>query len=252
MTDLGARAAGLVRERVVVALDFDTLDEALELVETLGERVARYKVGMRLFTRYGPEILNALDARGAKVFLDLKFHDIPSVVSDACAAAAEHPGVFMLTVHASGGEAMLRQAVRGAERGRPEDPPLVVAVSALTSLKSRELPSVGVGMGVTDWAEKLGALALKSGVNGVVCSAHEAEGLRARVGTRPVLVTPGIRLEDVHIAGDDQARTMTPGRAMASGSTYLVIGRPIYQAPDPGAAVDAVCESVMSWLEEIR
>lgn len=252
MSEMTARAERLVRERVVAALDFDTIEEALALVDLLGERVVRYKVGMRLFTRYGPAILKELDERGAKVFLDLKFHDIPSVVADGCAAAAEHRSVFMMTVHASGGAAMLRQAVRGAERGRPADPPLVVAVSALTSLKSKELPSVGVGMGVTDWAEKLSALALSAGVHGVVCSAHEAEGLRAKIGEKAVLVTPGIRLEDVHIAGDDQARTMTPGGAMAAGSTYLVIGRPIYQSPDPSAAVDAVCDSVVSWLEEIR
>ncbi|RAL23854.1 orotidine-5'-phosphate decarboxylase [Lujinxingia litoralis] len=250
--EAGLRADELVRQRVVAALDFDTIEEAVALVDLLQDRVTRFKVGMRLFTRYGPAILDALAEREAQVFLDLKFHDIPSVVADACAAAAAHPSVFMLTVHASGGQAMMRHAARGAKRGRPDSPPLVVAVTALTSLKSRELPSFGVGMGVRDWAEKLGALALKSGVDGVVCSAHEAEGLRTEVGARPVLVTPGIRLEDVHIAGDDQARTMTPGRAMAAGSSYLVIGRPIYQSPDPIAAVDAVSASVASWLEKIR
>ncbi len=229
-----------LQTHVIAALDLPTLDEAVALVDTLGGRIVRYKIGSKLFTKYGPRILEALAERGVEVFLDLKYHDIPSVVADAVRNAAEFDNVFMVTVHASGGEKMVRMASEAA--GESEDGPDVVAVTALTSLSAPEIRAFGVDSSLDDWAETLARSAVSAGADGVVCSALEARRFRDILGDGPLLVTPGIRLGDA--VDDDQTRVMTPGRALAAGSDFLVIGRPIYRADDPVAAVETIGESL--------
>jgi orotidine-5'-phosphate decarboxylase len=229
-----------LQTRVIAALDLPTLEEAVALVDTLGARIAHYKIGSKLFTKYGPRILEALAERDVQVFLDLKYHDIPSVVADAVRNAAEFENVFMVTVHASGGERMVRQASEAAREF--EAGPKVVAVTALTSLSEAEIRAFGVEASLDDWAEQLAESAVSAGADGVVCSALEAQRFRAVLGREPLLVTPGIRLAGA--ADDDQTRVMTPGRALSAGSDFLVIGRPIYQADDPAAAVNAIGESL--------
>jgi len=219
---------------VIIPLDFDTADKALEMVERLGPRARFYKVGLELFTRAGPAVVHDLVVRGKRVFLDLKLHDIPNTVAGAVRAAVD-AGASLLTVHATGGPAMLRAAADAAE-GRLE----VVAVTILTSLSAEELGSVfGLDQGdPAREAGRLAALAQASGIDGVVCSAHEASRIRAASGSDFTIVTPGIRLAGgaVH----DQARVMTPAAAVAAGSDYLVVGRPITRAPEPTVALDRV------------
>lgn len=222
------------RKHVIAALDLEELDDALALVDQLGSSVDKYKIGSRMFTRYGPRVLDELAERGRKVFLDLKYHDIPSVVENACAEAAKHEAVFLLTVHASGGTQMIARAVEGAKTRRDERP-RVVAVTALTSLSPSETRLLGIDIGLEEWAEKLGRLAIDAGADGIVCSAREVERMRGALGD-VVYVTPGIRPASWE-QPDDQTRVMTPAEALDSGSSYLVIGRPIYRADDPVEAV---------------
>lgn len=234
-----------LRDQLIVALDVDTPDEALALVDTLSSRVSRFKIGSRMFTAVGPSILDAIGARGAEVFLDLKYHDIPSVVGDAVRiVAAQHHSVFMLTVHASGGPAMVDAAAEAAAL-RTGSPLEVVAVTALTSLSPAETRILGIDLNLDDWAVKLAELAIDAGADGVVCSAREVARMRELFGPEPTIVTPGIR-PDEHDRqpGDDQARTTTPRTALSLGSTYLVMGRPIYQAPDPIEVLDAIAATL--------
>lgn len=227
------RTTWTVADRVIAALDVPGLDEALALVDAMEGRLRYYKVGSKLFTREGPEVLRALAGRGAQVFLDLKYHDIPSVVGDAVALAAGYENVFMVTVHASGGAEMVRAAVEGAaQRAR------VVAVTALTSLSEAQMHALGVDGSLADWAQRLGRLAVEAGADGLVCSAREAASFRAWLGSEPALVTPGIRFAESR--ADDQTRVMAPAAALEAGSDWLVVGRPIYHADDPAAAVDAI------------
>jgi orotidine-5'-phosphate decarboxylase len=229
-----------LQTRVIAALDLPTLDEAMALVDQLGSRIGRYKIGSKLFTKYGPDILEALAERDVEVFLDLKYHDIPSVVADAVRNAAAFDNVFMVTVHASGGEKMVGMAAEAAHEAA--DGPRVVAVTALTSLSEPEIRAFGVESSLESWAEMLAKSAISAGADGVVCSALEAERFRGVLGDDPLLVTPGIRLEDA--GDDDQTRVMTPGRALRAGSSFLVIGRPIYQADDPVAAVETIGDAL--------
>lgn len=222
-----------LRQHVIVALDLETREAALELVEQLRPWVDKFKVGSRMFTQFGPALLDELHARGASIFLDLKFHDIPSVVGSACAAAAGHAGVFLLTVHASGGTRMIAQARSSVPSGVS-----VVAVTALTSLSTAELHSIGIPLSIESWAEKLAELAVEAGAHGVVCSAQELACLRRLLPAETIFVTPGIRAEPT--TGDDQTRTLGAAEALALGSTYLVIGRPIYDAVDPVAALHEI------------
>lgn len=233
-----------LHSRVIAALDLPTLDEALGLVDALAGHVSLFKVGSRMFTRYGPTILEELAARDVEVFLDLKFHDIPNTVAGAVESALEFDSVFMLTVHASGGGEMIARAVETA-RSRTENPPKIVAVTALTSLSADEITQIGVDLPVESWARRLGRVALDAGADGLVCSAHEAADLRDHFGRDPLLVTPGIRPEPQAMADDDdQTRVMTPRAALDTGSSFLVIGRPIYQAADPVAAVTEIGASL--------
>ncbi|WP_324691754.1 orotidine-5'-phosphate decarboxylase [Cobetia sp. D5] len=217
---------------LIIALDYPDMSAALAMADQLDPARCRVKVGKELFTRVGPEILKALHQRGFEVFLDLKFHDIPNTTAQAVLAAAEH-GVWMTNVHASGGARMM-QAAAEALSTRGLDTQLI-AVTVLTSMEQADLAGIGLDVTPLVQVERLAALAQQSGMHGVVCSARETPSLKALCGPEFLKVTPGIRPSFAQ-AGD-QRRTMTPGEAMAAGSTHLVIGRPVTQAEDPLAAL---------------
>nr|WP_267135244.1 orotidine-5'-phosphate decarboxylase [Halomonas dongshanensis] len=220
---------------LIIALDYPSLDAALCMADQLDPERCRVKVGKELFTRSGPAVLEALHGRGFEVFLDLKFHDIPNTVAGAVQAAAEQ-GVWMVNVHASGGRRMMEAAVKRLEEQRLST--YLIGVTVLTSMAAEDLAELGVEVTPDAQVVRLAALAQQSGLDGVVCSAHEAEQLRSRCGDAFLKVTPGIRPS--FAAADDQQRIMTPAQAMAAGSTHLVIGRPITQAKDPMAALALV------------
>ena len=230
--------------RVVVALDFAHPARALALMDRLDPRACALKVGKEMFVVAGPEPVRWMIERGFRVFLDLKFHDIPNTVAQACAAATRL-GVWMLNVHAAGGTAMLeaaREAVTrtAAELGRPS--PLLIAVTVLTSLDDADLDAIGLAGPAAAAAVRLARLAQRAGLDGVVCSAREAGELRQACGAGFRLVTPGIR--PAGSTRDDQARIVTPEAAVAAGADYLVVGRPITQADDPTAALAAINASI--------
>jgi orotidine-5'-phosphate decarboxylase len=230
--------------KVIVALDFANPMDALALADRLDPRACALKVGKELFVSAGPEPVRWMILRGFRVFLDLKFHDIPNTVAQACAAATRL-GVWMLNVHAAGGPAMLRaarDAVASTAREEGRRRPLLIAVTVLTSLDAEDMQVVGIEGTPTTAVLRLAQLARTSGLDGVVCSAREAVALRAGCGGDFLLVTPGIRLADG--ADDDQSRIVTPEAAIASGADYLVIGRPITRAPDPLAALAAINDSI--------
>ena len=216
------------KSKIIVALDYPDARSAMQLVEQLVPDLCRLKVGKELFTRAGPSLVETLAARGFDVFLDLKFHDIPNTVASACEAAAEL-GVWMLNVHALGGERMLQAAKEGVSRAGQS--PLLIAVTILTSMDETELASVGLSGSPQDNVVRLAHLAQQSGLDGVVCSSREATVLRERLGTGFSLITPGIR--PAGSQADDQRRVMTPVAAIKNGSDYLVIGRPVTRADDP-------------------
>ncbi|QBM16708.1 orotidine 5'-phosphate decarboxylase [Marinobacter sp. JH2] len=228
--------------KIIVALDFPSQDPALALVDQLDPEKCRLKVGKELFTRSGPQLVKALQGRGFDVFLDLKFHDIPNTTSSAVAAAADL-GVWMVNVHASGGEKMM-VACRERLESFGADKPLLIAVTVLTSMSADDL----AGIGITDSPEvhvsRLATLTKNCGLDGVVCSAQEAPRLKAEQGTDFQLITPGIR--PLSADKGDQQRIMTPTDALAAGSDYLVIGRPITKAADPLAALEAIHAEVVA------
>ena len=214
---------------IIVALDFPASGPALSLAEQLDPPLCRVKVGKELFTREGPVLVKALVNAGFDVFLDLKFHDIPNTVAAAVAAAAEL-GVWMVNVHASGGPRMM-EAARTALDPLGADAPLLTAVTVLTSMEQPELMQVGVTRALEEQVSELAVLAEKCGMDGVVCSARETSMLRKLVDSGFCLVTPGIRPADSEQG--DQRRVATPAQAIANGSDYLVIGRPITRADSP-------------------
>ncbi len=225
---------------VIVALDAPDEAPALRLAGRLDPSRCAVKVGKELFTAAGPGLVRALVARGFRVFLDLKFHDIPNTCAQACAAATRL-GAWMLNVHASGGAAMMaaaRRAVDDAAATAGTAKPLLVAVTVLTSLGDDDLAAIGVQGPAAAQALRLARLAQGAGLDGVVCSALEAAALRAACGPSFQLVTPGIRPPGS--AAQDQARVATPQAALAAGADWLVVGRPITAAPDPAAALDAI------------
>jgi orotidine-5'-phosphate decarboxylase len=229
----------LDNKRVIVPLDFPDAESALKVAARLDPKLCRVKVGKELFVAAGPEVVAKLQERGYDVFLDLKFHDIPNTVAGACRSAARL-GVWMLNVHASGGEAMMRaarDAVASVSR-----PPLLIAVTILTSLAEADLAHVGFSGPVMENVERLARLARACGLDGVVCSAQEATALRRATGPEFTLVTPGIRLAGD--APDDQARIMTPREAVRLGADYLVIGRSITQSKDPAATLESIRQSL--------
>ena len=226
--------------RVIVALDFANPMRALALADRLDPRACGVKVGKELFVVAGPEPVRWLVARGFNVFLDLKFHDIPNTVAQACAAATRL-GVWMLNVHAAGGRAMLdaaRDAVGAAAAEAGVARPLLIAVTVLTSLDHAALRDTGIDADPGQHARKLARLAHECRLDGVVCSAREAAGMRADFGASFALVTPGIR--PAGSAVDDQARIVTPEEAVRNGADYLVVGRPITAAADPLAALASI------------
>ena len=225
--------------RIIVALDFPTAETALALVDRLDPAQCRLKVGKELFTSAGPDLVRELVARGFKVFLDLKFHDIPNTVARACAAAAGL-GVWMMNVHAQGGRRMMEAARESLTGCEPR--PRLIAVTLLTSLDATDLGEIGYSGATAEVAARLAGLAQRAGLDGVVCSAQEASAFRRSFGSEFVLVTPGIRPADAH--GDDQRRIMTPTAAIQAGADFLVIGRPITAATDPVTALAAINREV--------
>ena len=221
--------------RVIVALDFPDQSLAMQLVERLDPALCRLKVGKEMFTRYGPPMVEALRKQGFEIFLDLKFHDIPNTVAAACDAAADL-GVWMMNLHASGGRRMMEAArERLAQKG---ESPLLVAVTILTSLAAEDIAEVGYAGDPAENVLRLASLTNDAGLDGVVCSPREAVEIRRLIGDEFLLVTPGVRPKSA--AADDQRRVMSPGEAIAAGSSYLVVGRPITAAQDPIAALKAI------------
>jgi orotidine-5'-phosphate decarboxylase len=221
--------------KIVVALDFAAAKPALEFVDRIDPALCRVKVGKELFTAEGPSLVEELVKRDFGVFLDLKFHDIPNTVAKACEAASKL-GVWMVNVHASGGRAMMEAAHNAVEKSPHR--PLLIAVTVLTSMDQAALGEIGVTGKLQDQVLRLAMLTEQSGLDGVVCSAQEASLLRQHVDRDFCLVTPGIRPANAN--KDDQSRIVTPADALRQGSSYLVIGRPITQAPDPIAALAAI------------
>jgi orotidine-5'-phosphate decarboxylase len=221
--------------KIIVALDYPSAQPALDIAGQLDPALCRVKVGKELFTAAGPALVETLVARGFGVFLDLKFHDIPNTVASACKAAARL-GVWMMNVHASGGRAMM-QAAREALADQVQRPKLI-AVTVLTSMAQGDLADIGMQGSAADAVLRLARLAQGAGLDGVVCSAHEALALRVTCGAGFNLVTPGIRLSDA--AQDDQKRVMTPRAALDAGADYLVIGRPITLSADPIATLQRI------------
>ncbi|MBY5961409.1 orotidine-5'-phosphate decarboxylase [Marinobacter nauticus] len=228
--------------KIIVALDFPSQNPALALADQLDPAKCRLKVGKELFTRSGPDLVKALQSRGFDIFLDLKFHDIPNTTSAAVVAAAEL-GVWMVNVHASGGEKMM-VACRERLEAFGNDRPLLIAVTVLTSMSDEDLAGIGITGSAEAHVSRLATLTKNSGLDGVVCSAQEAPRLKAEQGSDFQLITPGIR--PLTADKGDQQRIMTPVDALKAGSDYLVIGRPITQSPDPLAALEAIYAEVVS------
>ncbi|GAB2656642.1 orotidine-5'-phosphate decarboxylase [Vibrio panuliri] len=226
----------MIDQKVIVALDYDNRADALAFVDRIDPASCRLKVGKEMFTLFGPDFVKELHQRGFSVFLDLKFHDIPNTCSKAVRAAAEM-GVWMVNVHASGGERMMA-ASREILEPYGKDRPLLIGVTVLTSMEQPDLAGIGLDMAPKDQVIRLANLTKNAGLDGVVCSAHESSMLKAELGQEFKLITPGIRP-----AGSDQGdqkRIMTPVEAIQAGSDYLVIGRPITQAADPAAVLAAI------------
>lgn len=226
--------------KIVVAMDFHSADECLALAKRLSPNECRVKVGKELFTACGPGIVEKLISLGFSVFLDLKFHDIPNTTSKAVKAAADL-GVWMVNVHASGGTRMMSAAREILEQVNGQRP-LLIAVTVLTSMEASDLKAIGIELSPEQQVLKLARLTHDCGLDGVVCSAQEAQLMRHQFGERFCLVTPGIRLDTSPV--DDQRRTLTPSAAIAAGSNYLVIGRPITQALDPAAVCRSIIQSI--------
>lgn len=235
-------------DRLLVALDVDNADRALALADQVRGVAGGLKVGSRLFTMAGPDLVRRLVESGARVFLDLKFHDIPNTVAQAVDAAVR-TGAWMINVHASGGSAMMQAAARAAAEaataaGRPA--PLVIAVTVLTSMDEEALKQTGVTRPLLDQVLGLARMAHAAGMQGVVASPHETAAIRQACGPDFAIVTPGIRGASAGQEKNDQARTMGPAEAVKAGATYIVVGRPIIAAPDPKAAALAIVEELSS------
>ena len=222
-----------MEKRIIVALDFNSANAALSLVDSLDPKLCRLKIGKELFTACGPDLLKQIQDRGFEVFLDLKFHDIPNTVAKAVNVAG-NMGVWMLNVHASGGQAMM-EAARDALLEFGAQRPKLIAVTVLTSLAEVDLRQIGIDCSPEEQVSKLAFLTRDAGLDGVVCSAAETRLLRAQLPEEFCLVTPGIRRASD--ASGDQKRVVGPADAIRSGSDYLVVGRPITQADSPNEAL---------------
>ncbi|MEL4247305.1 orotidine-5'-phosphate decarboxylase [Shewanella xiamenensis] len=226
---------------ILVALDYDNKNHALQLIDQLDPNMCRLKVGKEMFTLFGPQLVKDIHDRGFDLFLDLKFHDIPNTVAKAVAAAAEL-GVWMTNVHASGGLAMM-EAARKALLPYGNEAPMLIAVTVLTSMSDDDLKLVGIDVPAFEHVQRLAKLTKQAGLDGVVCSAQEASVLKSLLGQDFKLITPGIRPVGSEVG--DQHRVMTPPEALAAGSDYLVIGRPITKATDPLATLQAIHQSLL-------
>lgn len=236
MSRHGAQAA------LYVACDLQTADQALALVDQLDPADCGIKVGKELFTRTGPDLVRRFVADGFRVFLDLKYHDIPNTVAGACSAAADL-GVHLINVHASGGTAMMEAARKAIEPG--PDAPALIAVTVLTSMGQQDLEAVGVHRPIADQVQALASLTRDAGLDGVVCSAWEAAAMRSLFDQDDaVIVTPGIR--PAGSSADDQTRIMTPAEAVRAGATSIVVGRPIVRAEHPGAVAAQIAAEMRS------
>jgi orotidine-5'-phosphate decarboxylase len=227
------------KDRLIVALDVASASQARQIVQSLGEAANIYKVGKQLFTAEGPQIVRDLVSSGRRVFLDLKFHDIPNTVASAVKSAAELQ-VSMLTVHASGGSKMLKAAVEAAAQSSGK--PMVLGVTVLTSLSDADLQEIGVAGNVLTQVLRLGSLSHAAGCGGLVASGREARELRRELGEGFAIVTPGVRPAGTAIG--DQARVLTPADAVAAGATYVVVGRPILDAADPVQAAERIVSEI--------
>lgn len=226
---------------IIVALDFPTADQALAMANQLDPKLCRVKVGKELFTAAGPSVVEKLQTSGFDVFLDLKFHDIPNTCAKAVGAAADL-GVWMVNVHASGGRRMMETARNELEKKTHQ--PLLIGVTVLTSMEQEDLADIGLNLDPQEQVRRLALLAQNSGLDGVVCSAQEVELIRNNCSADFLTVTPGIR--PVGSAQGDQRRVLTPEQALAAGVDYMVIGRPITQAENPGSACSGVLESLIA------
>ena len=230
----------LVDPKVIVALDTADAEQALAFAKKTRPTHCKLKVGKQLFTSAGPQLVEKLVGQGYHVFLDLKFHDIPNTVKQAVYAAAKL-GIWMINVHAIGGHAMLRAAREGIDMAGSYRP-FLIAVSVLTSMSNDDMQQLGINRSVSEQVDILAKLAIDCGLDGLVCSAQETGDLRQKFGETPLLVTPGIRPEGS--STDDQQRIMTPREAISAGSSYLVIGRPITQHPNPLQALEEINQSL--------
>jgi orotidine-5'-phosphate decarboxylase len=227
------------REKLIVALDVSTAAAAQKIVAAVGDSTLTYKVGMQLYTAEGPQLVRDLVTSGRRVFLDLKYHDIPNTVASAVKQAAQL-SVSMLTVHAAGSGKMLRAATDAARAINPAL--LVLGVTVLTSLDENDLEEIGFRGTVRDEVLRLSALALENGCQGIVTSARESAAVRARLGEHFAIVTPGVR--PAGASHGDQARVVTPAEAIAAGATHIVVGRPITEASDPASEARAILEQI--------
>ncbi|HCG5235975.1 TPA: orotidine-5'-phosphate decarboxylase [Vibrio parahaemolyticus] len=232
----------MIDQKVIVALDYDNQADALAFVDRIDPASCRLKVGKEMFTLFGPDFVRELHKRGFSVFLDLKFHDIPNTCSKAVRAAAEL-GVWMVNVHASGGEHMMT-ASREILEPYGKDRPLLIGVTVLTSMEQSDLAGIGLNVEPQEQVIRLATLTKNSGLDGVVCSAQESSLLKNELGKEFKLITPGIR--PAGSEQGDQRRIMTPVDAIQAGSDYLVIGRPITQATDPAAVLKSINDSLAS------
>lgn len=238
----------MTNNKIIVPLDVPTQEQAIALIEQLPQ-VTFWKVGLELFVSTGSEILTILKERQKRIFLDLKFHDIPNTVAGACRAAGRY-GVDLLTIHATAGRKALQAAKTAVEEGATQagcSPPKLIAITILTSLNSRELAfDLKIPLELPEYALQMALLAKESGLDGAVCSPQEVSQLRETCGDDFLLVCPGVRPKWAEAS--DQQRTLTPSEAIKAGANYLVIGRPITAAPDPAAAFEKICEEIAAVL----
>ena len=242
------------KERLIFALDIgEDINRALEWVELLKEHVGMFKVGKEAYTRFGPELVLKIKEMGGKVFLDLKFHDIPNTVARA-AEAATKLGVSMFNLHALGGKKMMEETVISVKKMAEKSGtsmPFILAVTVLTSLNNDDLEVLGFSETAEEIVPNLARIARDAGVSGVVAPARDVTSIREICGENFIIVTPGIR-GSMKVAGDDQKRILTPGEAIRRGADFIVVGRPIIMADDPVSAADKICKEISEGLEQAR